>query len=73
MHYIYKCLCKQTSELNQFAENNQISLLPEAMDNTVNNRAARYIACDSHAYLFSEDGSVISRKFASAQTHHFTS
>ncbi len=37
MHYIYKCLCKQTSELNQFAENNQISLLPEAMDNTVNN------------------------------------
>ncbi len=29
-------------------------------------RAARYIACDSHAYLFSEDGSVISRKFPSA-------
>ncbi len=28
-------------------------------------RAARYIACDSHAYLFSEDSSVISRKFAS--------
>ncbi len=25
-----------------------------------------YIACDSHAYLFSEDGSVISRKLASA-------
>ncbi len=33
-------------------------------------RAARYIACDSHAYLFSEDGSVISRKFASQATQY---
>ncbi len=33
---------------------------------SLDTRAARYIACDSHAYLFSEDGSVISRKFPSA-------
>ncbi len=37
MCYIFACLCKQTSELNQFAGKNQISLLPEAMANTVNN------------------------------------
>ncbi len=29
-------------------------------------RAARYIACDSHAHLISKDGSVISRKSPSA-------
>ncbi len=32
----------------------------------VENRAARYIACDSHAHLVSKDGSVISRKSPSA-------
>ncbi len=32
----------------------------------ITSKAARYIACDSHAHLVSKDGSVISRKSPSA-------